>query len=50
MIKKQINIILDIGKTNVKLVLISQQGKILKEIRTKQTLRKYKNRIIYLNS
>ena len=50
MIKKQINIILDIGKTNVKLVLISQQGKIIKEIRTRQTLKKYKNKIIYLNS
>ena len=50
MIKKQINIILDIGKTNVKLVLISQQGKIIKEIRTRQTLKKFKNKITYLNS
>ena len=50
MIKQKINIILDIGKTNVKLVLINQQGKVVKELKTKQKLKKFKNKITYLDS
>ena len=50
MSKKKINIVLDIGKTNVKLVFLDEKGQFFKEIKTKQTLKFYKNKISYLNS
>ena len=50
MSKKKLNIVLDIGKTNVKLVFLDQKGHFFKEIKTKQTLKFYKKKISYLNS
>ena len=34
MSKKKLNIVLDIGKTNVKLVFLDQKGQFFKEIKT----------------
>ena len=50
MSKKKLNIVLDIGKTNVKLVFLDHKGQFFKEIKTKQTLKFYKKKISYLNS
>jgi len=50
MSKKKLNIVLDIGKTNVKLVFLDEKGQFFKEIKTKQTLKFYKKKISYLNS
>ena len=44
MSKKKLNIVLDIGKTNVKLVFLDEKGQFFKEIKTKQTLKFYKKR------
>ena len=44
MSKKKLNVVLDIGKTNVKLVFLNEKGQFFKEIKTKQTLKFYKNR------
>lgn len=50
MIKKKVNVVFDIGKTNVKLVLFDNKRNLIKEVKTKQTIKKYKNKISYLNS
>ena len=50
MSKKKLNIVLDIGKTNVKLIFLDEKGQFFKEIKTKQTLKFYKKKISYLNS
>ena len=50
MSKKKLNIVLDIGKTNVKLIFLDEKGQFFKEIKTKQTIKFYKNKISYLNS
>ena len=39
MSKKKINIVLDISKTNVKLVFLDEKEQFFKEIKTKQTLK-----------
>ena len=44
MSKKKLNIVLDIGKTNVKLIFLDEKGQFFKEIKTKQTLKFYKKR------